>query len=429
MINHIRTLLMNRGGDHGYGYDYPGEEFVLPTFRAKAVPAFLNGALRLLLGTNPDRLFLNYRMRQIMSLLHSTELNEFIYLPDSRVTYWPMADDNFMDTFTAETSLLQVGAGGIESWMLPIYLNRLVGGVSYGGTVEDLWYEDGSYVYGNELDAGGVAYETRFAWGEDVPNDQDLVVHFRGYYTGTTGMNPQFHGDEAPGGATTWTSLTGETKDLPDGGSANIALDIPLDAKYIDKTFMYNVELRLQTLGTGNAANFYYIDQLTLGYADSGDESRLFIAGHHEPDESAGILEQQWRVEVIDDSTAQITRQSPPLTTTSESFTTTDKLTSEIPLAGTGLKCRISEPAAGATWLITSRAKPQNDFGATLQSAARLIVQSGIDKLFLSADEPIPTLKAVWETHPQFPYKYSALLLAIAYYLDKMDAVGGIVQI
>jgi hypothetical protein len=262
MINHIRTLLLNRGGDHGYGYDYPGEEFVLPTFRAKAVPTFLNGALRMLFGSNPDRLFLNYRMRQIMSLLHSTELEEFIYLPDNRVTYWPMVDDGFHNVF----QILQV----------PVI----------------------------------------------------------------------------------------------------------------------------------------------------SDGSTLFVIGSHDPEEGAGISEQQWRLEVMNGNIVQVTRQSPPLTTVLESYTLTDALTNEIPLSGTGLNFRISTPAV----VVTSRAEPQNDFGATLQGAVQLIGQSGIDNLFLSTVEPIPTLKTVWETHPLFSYKYSAILLVIAYYLEGTDAVGGTIN-
>ena len=99
MINHIRTLLLNRDGNQSHGYDCPGEEFVPSMFSAKAVPSFLANALRTLFGFAPDRLFLNYRMFQIMTLLHSTELVEFVTAPDPRITYWPPRPRLFTNVF------------------------------------------------------------------------------------------------------------------------------------------------------------------------------------------------------------------------------------------------------------------------------------------------------------------------------------------
>lgn len=269
MINHVRTLLLNRDGNHGYGYDYPGEEFVLPAFRAKAVPTFLNGALRMLFGSSPDRLFLNYRMRQIMSLLHSTELEEFVLLPDSRVTYWPMVDDGFVDTFT------------------------------------------------------------------------NTVEQYLGPYT------------------------------------------------------------------------------------------RIFVIGMAAADDGAGKSELQWKLRyyVSGQHYIEITRQTPVGAPEVMELTFTDSLSEEVPLSGSAIRFRIEQPIAGGVeWIVTVRATPAIDFGVTLQKAIQLIGQSGIDNLFLSATEPVPTLKTVWETHPLFAYRYSAMLLAIACYLDGTAATGGTVS-
>lgn len=267
MINHIRTLLLNRDGGHGYGYDYPGEEFVLPTFRAKAVPTFLNGALRMLFGSSPDRLFLNYRMRQIMSLLHSTELEEFILLPDSRVTYWPMVDDGFVDTFT-------------------------------------------------------------------------------------------------------------------------------------------------------NTAEQYL-----------GPYTRIFVIGAVTADDGAGKSELQWKLRyyISGQHYIEITRQTPTGVSEVTELTFVDSLSEEVSLPGSTIRFRIEQPiASGVEWIVTARSKPAADFGVMLQEAIQLIGQSGIDNLFLSVVEPVPTLKAVWETHPLFAYRYSAMLLAIACYLEGTAAtVGG----
>ena len=265
MINHIRTLLLNRDGNHGYGYDYPGEEFVLPTFRVKAVPTFLNGALRMLFGSNPDRLFLNYRMRQIMSLLHSTELEEFVLRLDSRVTYWPMVDDGFTDVFINTTE------------------------------------------------------------------------------------------------------------------------------QYL------------------------------------GPYARIFVIGAAAADDGAGKSELQWKLRYYSNGQhyIEITRQIPVGTTEVTELTFTDSLSEEVPLPGSTIRFRIEQPiASDVEWIITTRSKPAIDFGVALQGAIQLIGQSGIDNLFLSSVEPIPTLKAVWEDHLLFAYKYSAMLLAIAYYLEGTDAIG-----
>ncbi len=92
MINHCRTLLLNRPGSTVILPNFIGEEFVPIDY----VPARLSSQLQLvwdiLFGTDPDRAMLNYRLRQYMSILHSTELEEFIYSFDERVTYWPIID-------------------------------------------------------------------------------------------------------------------------------------------------------------------------------------------------------------------------------------------------------------------------------------------------------------------------------------------------
>ena len=85
MINHIRTLLMNKLADPGLLE--LGEEFIEPTFLPKTVPGAAQRYRQVLFGANPDRAMLNYRLYQYMVLLHETDLVEFIMEPDSRITY------------------------------------------------------------------------------------------------------------------------------------------------------------------------------------------------------------------------------------------------------------------------------------------------------------------------------------------------------
>lgn len=88
MINHARTLLLNRSGStEGYG-GLPGDEYLPPAYRVKKhLPAYVVKLRSLLLGSDPDRVYANYRVRQYLALLHSTELAEFVTALDPRITY------------------------------------------------------------------------------------------------------------------------------------------------------------------------------------------------------------------------------------------------------------------------------------------------------------------------------------------------------
>jgi hypothetical protein len=88
MINHARTLLLNVSGTTSSREEL-GEEYIPETFAAFELPSYLQVVRRVLLGAAPDRYFLNCRARELMQLLHTTELAEYVYQLDTRVTYWP----------------------------------------------------------------------------------------------------------------------------------------------------------------------------------------------------------------------------------------------------------------------------------------------------------------------------------------------------
>lgn len=105
MINHVRSLLMNVSSSSRA--DLPGEEYVPADFRPRLLSTATAAARRILFGSSPDRLYLNYRLREYMTLLHTTELAEFVTDLDPRVTYWPLRDtDIFADTFRNQVSLV-----------------------------------------------------------------------------------------------------------------------------------------------------------------------------------------------------------------------------------------------------------------------------------------------------------------------------------
>ena len=98
MVNHVRTLLMNRGRE-GHRLTDPGEEYIPANYRVRIVDRPLALLRTTLFGNNPDRLFLNYRMRQLMQVIHATQLAPDLLLDDARITYLPFHDDLFTDAF------------------------------------------------------------------------------------------------------------------------------------------------------------------------------------------------------------------------------------------------------------------------------------------------------------------------------------------
>jgi hypothetical protein len=87
LINHARTLLLNRAGDARPIPSFFGEEYVPSTFGPVDLPAELLTARSALLGSNPDDAGLNYMLWQYVRILHSTEFEDYVYNLDTRVTY------------------------------------------------------------------------------------------------------------------------------------------------------------------------------------------------------------------------------------------------------------------------------------------------------------------------------------------------------
>lgn len=98
MINHVRTLLMNRLSGRFHLKD-PGEEYIELAYAPRVLPTALQTFFTAIFGTIPDRIGVNYRMRQIMQLLHASELQQDVTSTDSRITYLPFDDTFFDDVF------------------------------------------------------------------------------------------------------------------------------------------------------------------------------------------------------------------------------------------------------------------------------------------------------------------------------------------
>jgi len=99
MINHARTLLANVSGTESGYAGYPGDEYVPPAYRKLSLGE-LGSVYRILYGSNPDKVFINYRTRQLMNLIHSTDLADWLFALDSRGTYdTTPIDEFFYDLF------------------------------------------------------------------------------------------------------------------------------------------------------------------------------------------------------------------------------------------------------------------------------------------------------------------------------------------
>ncbi len=87
MYNHGRTLLLNLDGGSSPGSDFLAEELVPADYRRLTLPGYLQLIRGRLFGSDPDRAMLNYRIRQYLAVLQTTELHQFLLDLDPRITY------------------------------------------------------------------------------------------------------------------------------------------------------------------------------------------------------------------------------------------------------------------------------------------------------------------------------------------------------
>jgi hypothetical protein len=108
MINHARTLLANLPM---LTEPELGGEYIPRDYRPRAQPLPLLRIRELLFGSNPDRTFVNQRLWHYLTVLHSTELAEFVTALDPRITYLPLADAGWF-TDRCKVTYSQAGPQG-----------------------------------------------------------------------------------------------------------------------------------------------------------------------------------------------------------------------------------------------------------------------------------------------------------------------------
>jgi hypothetical protein len=100
MFNHARTLLLNISGSNNPGFDYLGEELVPADYSALELPSYVKNIRNFFFGAAPDRAMLNYRTRQMLTLVAQTDLQPYITDLDRRITYTLGEDNTFAQHVT-----------------------------------------------------------------------------------------------------------------------------------------------------------------------------------------------------------------------------------------------------------------------------------------------------------------------------------------
>lgn len=108
MINHARTLLLNRAAKTNLITTETAAEFVPSVFFPVNLTSELQLVRRVLFGSKPDARFINLRIRELMGYVHQTELAHYVYDLDPRVTYWPTTTEDFADAARSQTIVTQL---------------------------------------------------------------------------------------------------------------------------------------------------------------------------------------------------------------------------------------------------------------------------------------------------------------------------------
>lgn len=98
MINHIRTLLLNRAATE---LTDAGDAYVPPAYTVKSVNGHAVTVRNALFGSAPDRLLMNFRLYQLLKVVRVSTLAAFETRDDSRITYDALLARAFPDVFGA----------------------------------------------------------------------------------------------------------------------------------------------------------------------------------------------------------------------------------------------------------------------------------------------------------------------------------------
>lgn len=88
MINHCRTLLMNKPGGK-QALDELGEEAIPSTFRGQELPSWLKSYWEAIFGSQPEPTYLNFQVDRLLKIIHASPYSDYLLRFDKRLTYDP----------------------------------------------------------------------------------------------------------------------------------------------------------------------------------------------------------------------------------------------------------------------------------------------------------------------------------------------------
>lgn len=153
----------------------------------------------------------------------------------------------------------------------------------------------------------------------------------------------------------------------------------------------------------------------------SGQELR--VTGQLDAPDATGIAENQWIVQVENESRAVITRTTNPAVQIAVDLTVTDGLSQLIPLPYSSLSCQFPVTTANF-WSIYGIALPSTDV-AGLTTKLHNLGDPVLAPLFgvttgKSTTEPYKTFYELWQNHPELLYRLGALILALIYQTNEL---------
>lgn len=90
MINHARTLLLNRSGGN-QSLKELGEEYIPSNYVSLSLPMWLRVYWEILFGSSPENIYRNYIVDRLLRLIHATDYTGYLTYFDKRITYDPAA--------------------------------------------------------------------------------------------------------------------------------------------------------------------------------------------------------------------------------------------------------------------------------------------------------------------------------------------------
>lgn len=88
MINHARTLLLNRSG-RNQSLRELGEEYIPEDFQAASLPVWIRAYWEVLFGSSPENTYRNYVVGRLLRIIHATDYAGYLLYLDRRITYEP----------------------------------------------------------------------------------------------------------------------------------------------------------------------------------------------------------------------------------------------------------------------------------------------------------------------------------------------------